>query len=280
MWHSSLSEEDTIKHSADKPLLQVTDLSKTYVRSRWPFGAKVHVKALDSVSFTLEAGSSIAFVGESGSGKSTLGMCISRLLEADSGKVLMNGTDLFSLSGTSLREVRSKLQLVFQDAATSFNPTFTAGQVICEPMVIRAIGSRAEQQQRAIDLMERVGLPVDSISRSPMQFSGGQRQRLAIARALAADAEVIILDEALSGLDMSVQADIANLLLTVQAERRLALIYISHDMELAGYLADEIAVMSEGRIVERGLSSRLLQRPEHPQTQALINAMLSFESQT
>jgi peptide/nickel transport system ATP-binding protein len=280
MWHSSLSEEDTIKHSADKPLLQVTDLSKTYVRSRWPFGAKVHVKALDSVSFTLEAGSSIAFVGESGSGKSTLGMCISRLLEADSGKVLMNGTDLFSLSGTSLREVRSKLQLVFQDAATSFNPTFTAGQVICEPMVIRAIGSRAEQQQRAVDLMERVGLPVDSISRSPMQFSGGQRQRLAIARALAADAEVIILDEALSGLDMSVQADIANLLLTVQAERRLALIYISHDMELAGYLADEIAVMSEGRIVERGLSSRLLQRPEHPQTQALINAMLSFESQT
>jgi ABC-type dipeptide/oligopeptide/nickel transport system ATPase subunit len=149
-------------------------------------------------------------------------MCISSLLEADSGKVFVNGTDLLSLSGARLREVRSKVQLVFPDAATSFNPSFTAGQVICEPMVIQAIGSRAEQQERAIDLMKRVGLPVDSISRSPMQFSGGQRQRLAIARALAADAEVIILDEALSGLDMSVQAEIANLLLTVQADRGLA----------------------------------------------------------
>ena len=280
MWHSSLSEVDIIKHSQDKPLLQVTDLSKSYVRGRWRFGSKVYIKALDSVSFTLEAGSSIAFVGESGCGKSTLAMCVSRLLEADSGKVLVSGTDLLSLSGARLREVHSKVQLVFQDAATSFNPTFTAGQVVCEPMVIRAVSSRAEQQERAIDLMERVGLPVDSMSRSPMQFSGGQRQRLAIARALAAHAEVIILDEALSGLDMSVQAEIADLLLTVQAERGLAIIYISHDMELAGYLADEIAVMSEGRIIERGPSSKLLQRPEHPQTQALINAMLSFESQT
>jgi peptide/nickel transport system ATP-binding protein len=279
MWHSSLFQVDTIEHSHDNPLLQVADLSKTYVRGRWPSRSKIHVKALESISFTLEAGSSIAFVGESGSGKSTLAMCISRLLDADSGKVLINGTDLLSLSGTRLREVRSKVQLVFQDAATSFNPTFTAGQVICEPMVIQAIGSRAEQQERAIGLMERVGLPPDSVSRSPMQFSGGQRQRLAIARALAADAEVIILDEALSGLDMSVQAEIANLLLTVQAERSLALIYISHDMELAGYLADEIAVMSEGRIIERGISSKLLLHAEHPQTQALINAMLSFESQ-
>jgi ABC-type glutathione transport system ATPase component len=121
-------------------------------------------------------------------------------------------------------------------------------------------------------------LPADSVGRSPMQFSGGQRQRLAIARALAADAEVIILDEALSGLDMSVQAEIANLLLKVQGERSLALIYISHDMELVGYLADEIAVMSGGRIVERGLSSKVLQQPEHPQTQALLDAMLPFES--
>ena len=273
------SREDSIEHLAAKPLLQVKDLSKTYVRGRWPSRARVHVKALDSVSFTLEARSSIAFVGESGSGKSTLAMCISRLLEADSGKVLVNGTDLLSLSGTRLREMRSKVQLVFQDAATAFNPSFTAGQVVSEPMVIQKIGTRAEQRGRAIDLMERVGLPADSASRSPMQFSGGQRQRLAIARALAADAEIIILDEALSGLDMSVQAEIANLLLEVQAERSLAFIYISHDLELAGYLADEIAVMSEGRIVERGLSSKLLHRPEHPQTQALVDAMLSFESQ-
>jgi ABC-type glutathione transport system ATPase component len=205
-------------------------------------------------------------------------MCISRLLDADSGKVLINGTDLFSLSGTRLRELRSKMQLVFQDAATAFNPSFTAGQVVSEPMVIQKIGTSAEQRELAIDLMEQVGLPADSASRSPMQFSGGQRQRLAIARALAADAEIVVLDEALSGLDMSVQAEIANLLLKVQVERGLAFIYISHDMELAGYLADEIAVMSEGRIVERGPSSKLLQRPEHPQTQALLNAMLPFES--
>jgi ABC-type glutathione transport system ATPase component len=265
-------------HLAAQPLLQVTGLGKTYVRGRWPFHSKVHIKALDSVSFTLESKASIAFVGESGSGKSTLAMCITRLLDVDSGKVLIHGADLLSLSGARLREVRSKVHMVFQDAATSFNPSFSAGQVVCEPMVIQAIGSRAERQERAIDLIERVGLPADSVSRSPMQFSGGQRQRLAIARALAANAEVIILDEALSGLDMSVQADIANLLLTVQAERGLAFIYISHDMELAGYLADEIAVMSEGRIVERGISSKLLQRPEHPQTQALLSAMLSFES--
>jgi peptide/nickel transport system ATP-binding protein len=280
MWHSSFSEEDAIKNSADIPLLQVTRLGKSYVRGGFPFGQKVQVKALDDVSFTLGPGSSLAFVGESGCGKTTLAMCICRLIEADSGKVLIHDTDLLQLSGARLREFRSKIQLVFQDAATSFNPSFTAAEVVCEPMLIQSIGTRASQMKRAIELMEQVGLPSDCASRSPMQFSGGQRQRLAIARALAADAEIIILDEALSGLDMTVQAEIANLLLGVQADYNLGLIYVSHDMELAGYLADEIAVMSEGRIVEQGISSKLLKSPEHSQTQALVAAALSLGSHT
>jgi ABC-type glutathione transport system ATPase component len=257
----------------------VKDVSKSYVRKRWP-GVKIYIKALDSVSFSLKENSSIAFVGESGSGKTTLGMCVSRLIEPDSGKIILNGVDLLSLSGDALRQARSKIQMVFQDAATAFNPGFTAEEVITEPMVIQSRLSRTESKERAAHLMELVGLSPDSLHRSPMQFSGGQRQRLAIARALAADAHVLILDEALSGLDMSVQAEIVNLLIRIKSEKNLTYIFISHDIELARYLADEIAVMEAGRIVEMGRSTTLLTSAKHPRTQALVGATLTYEMQS
>jgi ABC-type glutathione transport system ATPase component len=242
-------------------------------------GTAVSVRALESVSFSLHKGSSIAFVGESGSGKSTLAACICRLVEPDSGSVMLDGEDLLRLSGQRLRNARSRIHMVFQDSATAFNPGLTAAQVICEPMVIRGSVPTSEQAERARHLMERVGLPADSLRRSPLQFSGGQRQRLAIARALAADAKIIIFDESLSGLDMSVQADVANLLLSVQAELALAYIFISHDIELAACLAKQIAVMSEGRIVEQAPSLDILARPGHAQTRALVGAILPFEAQ-
>ena len=206
-------------------------------------------------------------------------MCICRLVEPDSGKVLLNNTDTLSLSGSDLRRQRSKVQLIFQDSATAFNPSFTAAQAVMEPMVISGELRGRQRTERAIQLMRSVGLSPESASRSPMQFSGGQRQRLAIARALAANAEVLILDESLSGLDMSIQAEIAELLLKTQQERNLGLIYISHDIELAAHLADEIAVMSAGAIVEQGPSVQILKGPQHPQTISLVEAMLPFASQ-
>jgi peptide/nickel transport system ATP-binding protein len=261
---------------SQSPLLEVRELKKTYVRGGWSTGAKIRVRALDSVSLTLKAGASIAFVGESGCGKSTLAMCVCRLIEPDSGNVFIDGVDLLSLSGSRLRRLRSAVQLIFQDAATAFNPSFTAAEVVLEPMVIEGLESRGRRAERTVQLLKSVGLSADSATRLPMQFSGGQRQRLAIARALAANARVLILDESLSALDMSIQAEIAGLLLKLQAERGLALIYISHDIELAGHLADEIAVMSGGRIVEQGTSVQLLQRPQHPETISLVEAMLPF----
>jgi ABC-type glutathione transport system ATPase component len=253
----------------------VKNLSKVYPgrdRTR-----SAPVRALDSVSFDLFSGSSIAFVGESGSGKSTLAMCVSRLTEPDSGQVMLGGTDLLRLSGAPLRKARTRIQMVFQDSATAFNPTFTAAQVVCEPMVIQGNVSSNSHAERALQLMERVGLSPDSLVRSPLQFSGGQRQRLAIARALAADPEIIIFDESLSGLDMSVQADIATLLLSVQRERDLSYIFISHDLELAACLAGEIAVMSAGRIVERAPSQKILMSPKHLQSRALVSAIIPLE---
>lgn len=277
MCHSLvIQREAPIEDTAN--LLEAKDLSKNYVRKRWG-GVKVHVAALDSVSFSLKENSTLAFVGESGSGKTTLGMCICRLIEPDSGRIFFNGTDLLSLSGAGLRGLRSKFQMVFQDAATAFNPAFTAEEVISEPMLIQQKMNKLARQERATDLMELVGLSADWLRRSPMQFSGGQRQRLAIARALAADAQIIIFDEALSGLDMSVQAEIANLLMSIKRQKNLAFIFISHDIELAGHMADTIAVMDAGRIVETAPSATLRTSPQHPRTQALLSAMLSYESQ-
>jgi peptide/nickel transport system ATP-binding protein len=267
-----------IESPVDKPLLEVKDLCKSYFRRRWMRGPSLPFKAVDSVSFSLRAGTSIAFVGESGSGKSTLAMCICRLVEPEAGQLLLGGIDLLQLSGRLLRDSRRRVHLVFQDPLTAFNPSFTAEQIITEPMVLQGT-SISSREEAALRLIERVGLPPDSLHRSPMQFSGGQRQRLAIARALAADAELIIFDESLSGLDMSVQADIADLLLSVQQERNLAYIFVSHDIELAAFLADEIAVMNAGRIVELNTSSSILESAVHPHSQALVNAMLQFEGQ-
>ncbi len=258
-------------------MLEVIGLSKTYTRRRSTHAAD-SIKALNSVSFSLNAGSSIALVGESGSGKSTLAACLCRLVEPDSGQILLGRVDLLQLAGARLRRERKRIHMVFQDSATAFNPSLTAAQVICEPMLISRETSTTAQAEQAVQLVERVGLAADSLRRSPMEFSGGQRQRLAIARALAANAEIIIFDESLSGLDMSVQADVAELLLSMQTELNLTYIFVSHDIELAACLADEIAVMSAGRIVEKAPSTQILKSPGHAQTQALVSAVLPVEA--
>jgi peptide/nickel transport system ATP-binding protein len=278
MWHPhhGAPARATIKPTANHPLLAVKNLSKVYAASGRSQSVPIH--ALDSINFELRCGSSIAFVGGSGSGKSTLAMCISRLIEPDSGQVMLSGTDLLQLSGATLRRERARIHMVFQDSATAFNPTLTAAQVICEPMVVQGNSSTVDQAGRVCELVELVGLPADSLSKSPLQFSGGQRQRLAIARALAANAEIIIFDESLSGLDMSVQADIASLLLSLQAQRDLSFIFISHDLELAACLADEIAVMSSGRIVELASSQKILKSPYHAESRALVDAILPLEA--
>jgi peptide/nickel transport system ATP-binding protein len=262
---------------AEAPRLVVTELTKSYLSGGWPYGPRRRVPALQGVSFTLRKNASIALVGESGSGKSTLAMCVCGLLKADSGTVSLDGVNLLSLPRKTLRALRTKVQIVFQDSATAFNPTLKTWQIISEPLAIRGTMSSKVQLQKSLDLLSRVGLPQDSANRYPLQFSGGQRQRLAIARALAAEPEVLILDESLSGLDMTVQSEIATLLLDLQAERELSLIYISHDLELASVLAKEIYVMSDGSVVESGDASQIISSPQHPQTQKLIAAVLDWK---
>jgi ABC-type oligopeptide transport system ATPase subunit len=255
------------------PLLRVERLSKEYRQRRWYSRTAQPVIALDSVDLTIYPGATYALVGESGSGKSTLGRCLARLEEPSSGEIWFEGKSLLALSGREMASVRTQIQLIFQDPATALNPRFCAAEIVAEPLRIQRRGTRNEQRERALALMEQVGLSPRSAARSPLEFSGGQRQRLAIARALTLEPKLLILDEALSGLDLSIQAQIVNLLLELQDSRSLAYLYISHDLSLVAHLADEVAVMHQGKIVERGRPAELFGRPQHPHTCALLAAM-------
>jgi ABC-type glutathione transport system ATPase component len=221
------------------------------------------VAALDGVDIAIAPGATLALVGESGSGKSTLARCLAGFEKPDAGEIRFSAT----AGGPG-----PAAQLVFQDAAGSLNPGMRAANIVAEPLFILGRGNAADRRRRVAELMTVVGLPA-AAERLPHQFSGGQRQRLAIARALAADPALLILDEALSGLDLSMQAQIANLLAEVQRQRGLAYLFISHDLPLACRVADEIAVMQAGRIVERGTPGALLAGPQHPHTRALIAAV-------
>jgi ABC-type oligopeptide transport system ATPase subunit len=225
------------------------------------------------VDLTIYPGATYALVGESGSGKSTLGRCLALLEEPSSGEIWFEGKSLLALSGREMTSVRTQIQLIFQDPATALNPRLCAAEIVEEPLRIQRRGTRDEQRERALTLMEQVGLSRRSATRSPLEFSGGQRQRLAIARALTLEPKLLILDEALSGLDLSIQAQIVNLLLELQDSRWLAYLYISHDLSLVAHLADEVAVMHQGKIVERGKPAELFGRPKHPHTCALLAAM-------
>lgn len=266
------------KTLSKSPVLAVKGLNKTYSHTSWFWRKHTHVRALQEIDFAVLRGSTFAVVGESGSGKSTLAKCLASFERPDEGEILFNGTNLLSLPAAELRKLRPQIQLLFQDAATSLNPRFSLLEAVMEPLEIQNIGSKSERLERARQLVQQVGLSPENSNRSVMEFSGGQRQRIAIARALTLQPEVLILDEALSGLDLSVQGQILELLSTLQSRYSLTYILISHDLALVGEIADEVAVLHAGRIIEHAAPRHLFSHPQHPQTQAMLCAMLILEA--
>jgi oligopeptide/dipeptide ABC transporter ATP-binding protein len=255
------------------PLLAVKDLKKHFVLGSSFRGSRVPVlKAVDGISLTLARGETLGLVGESGCGKSTVGKLILRLLEPSSGVIELNGRDMMASKGRGLRELRRQVQMVFQDPYASINPRLTAGTIVGEPIENYLAISRAERAERVGELLDRVGLRRDVVDRYPFEFSGGQRQRLGIARALALSPSIIVADEPVSALDVSVQAQVINLLADLQSELKLAYLFISHDLAVVEHIAHRIAVMYLGRIVETGPKRTIFSAPRHPYTQALIAA--------
>jgi len=256
---------------SDVELLRVVGLSKHYVRGGlWK--KRVQVAAVTSADFEILRGQTLALVGESGSGKSTVARCVARIERPNSGQILMQGTDIARLSSREMRPFRSGIQMVFQDAVTSMNPRFSALEAIEEPLLIqrKTIGNRQERRDRVGGLMIEVGLSPDWMDRPISNFSGGQRQRLALARALALRPLLLVLDEALTGLDVSTRAQIANLLLDLQAAHQLTYLLISHDLAWVVRFANVIGVMAEGRIVETGPAEQMISNPTHAASKQLF----------
>ena len=249
------------------PLLTVTDLHSSYHSSR----GKVH--AVRGVSFQVNRGETLALVGESGCGKTTLARCILGLQVPDSGGVVLNGTRLTGLSRAAMRPYRADMQCVFQDPFSSLNPRRRVEKLIREPLDIHGVGSPEQRRARVLELMERVGLRPDWASRFPHEFSGGQRQRIGIARALALNPKLIICDEPVSALDVSVQAQIVNLLYTLQRDLGVSYLFITHDLTLVENFADRVALMYLGEIVETGPAEQVWRNPQHDFTKALIKAI-------
>ena len=254
-----------------QPLIRVEYLVKRY-SGRGVLGSEEVVSALNEVSFSVAPGKTLALVGASGSGKSTLALCLACLERPTSGRIWFEGRDIAALDEKQLRAVRPQIQLVFQDPASSLNPRFTALEIVTEPLLVQRKWGTREMHERALALLERIGLSRGMASRRIGEFSGGQRQRLAIARALSLAPKLLILDEALSSLDCSVQAQIANLLLELQSSFALTYLFITHDLAMAAHLGDEIAVMNRGRIVEQGVPEKVLGAPSHEATRGLVAA--------
>jgi ABC-type oligopeptide transport system ATPase subunit len=259
-------------------LVRVCGLRKSYARRQRVFSRALCLEILDGIELEIRAGTTLALVGESGSGKSTLARCLARLEDIDSGEIWFDGREVSSLRSESLRLLRREIQIVFQDPASALNCRFSVAEIIMEPLVIQGICSRREGRLRALDLMEQVGLPRLASGRLPLELSGGQRQRLAIARALALEPRFLILDEALSGLDLSIQAQLIKLLLDLQASRSLTYLFISHDLGVAAGIADEIAVMNRGRIAEKAPGADLFKEAQQPITRSLLSAIPSIRS--
>ena len=255
-------------------ILQANNLVKTYTQSSGRFGfGSTQIKALDDVSLSLKAGSTLAVVGESGSGKSTLARCLLQLHPFDSGEVLFEGKDLAKLEASSLRSMRKNLQMVFQDPFASLNPRMRVGEIVGEGLLIHGLGSASEQKNKVQQMLERVGLSGSDALKYPHQFSGGQRQRIGIARALVLQPKVVVCDEPVSALDVSVQAQILLLLKELQREMQLSYIFISHDLRVVRHIADEMVVMHKGRIVEQGNVVEIYNAPQQAYTQQLLSAI-------
>jgi peptide/nickel transport system ATP-binding protein len=269
--------ESSVSGQNMQPLLRVERLVKTYERKR-AAGSREKLRALDGVSFTVLQGTTLAVVGESGSGKSTLGFCISCLGIPTSGSIWFEGRDIAALGETERRRIRPRIQLIFQDPSNSLNPRWNVEEILLEPLTLQGRQKGEEMKQRAVALMEQVGLSSGMFQRLPAQLSGGQRQRLAIARALALEPKLLILDEALSALDCSVQAQIANLLMELQRTLGMTSIFITHDLAMAAHLADEIVVMNRGSVAEQGPVEEVLRHPKAEITRHLLAAMPSLNS--
>ena len=256
-------------------ILKAEDLMKHYpIRAGVLRRTVGHVKAVDGVSFELRRGETLGVVGESGCGKSSLGRLLMRLEEPTGGKLTFDGVDVYSQQGAAMRRLRRDIQIVFQDPYTSLNPRKTVGDIVGEPFEIHPdVVPRGGRRRRVEELLDLVGLNPEHINRYPHQFSGGQRQRIGIARGLALNPKVIICDEPVSALDVSVQAQVVNLLEKLQAELGLAYIFIAHDLSVVRHIADRVAVMYLGRIVEIGDEEQIYSRPTHPYTQALLSAV-------
>jgi ABC-type oligopeptide transport system ATPase subunit len=255
------------------PALEVRGLTKVYRAKRGMFGAATETLAVDDVSFTVPRGTSYGLVGESGSGKSSVARIVCRFIRADAGEVLVDGEDVLACTGHDLKAFRRKVQLVFQDPFASLDPRWRVGRLIAEGMRIHGHVPRERRGERVAQLLEQVGLHPHDAQRYPHEFSGGQRQRVGIARALAVEPELLVLDEPVSALDVSVQAQILSLLSDLKDELGLTYLFIAHDLAIVERFCDRLAVMRRGRIVEEGSSERLFAAPEHPYTRALLDAI-------
>jgi oligopeptide/dipeptide ABC transporter ATP-binding protein len=258
-----------------KTLVDVRDLKMYFPLTRGIVMQRVigYVRAVDGISFSIARGQTLGLVGESGSGKTTIGRTIVRLYKPTAGQILFGDKDLATLGGEELRQVRQQVQMIFQDPFASLNPRFTIGSLIAEPMHIYKIASNAEIRERTLELLRVVGLRPEYIDRYPHEFSGGQRQRIAVARALSINPEFVIADEPVSALDVSIRAQVLNLLQRLQEQFNLTYLFVSHDLSVVRHVADRIAVMYLGKIVELSDRDELYAAPKHPYTKALLSAI-------
>jgi peptide/nickel transport system ATP-binding protein len=254
-------------------LLEVRHLSKDFSRRGGLFGRPSAIAAVTDVSFSVERGETFGIVGESGCGKTTTARCILRLVEPTSGEIVFDGRDVRALSRRELRRARRDMQIVFQDPYSSLNPRMRVDAIVEEPLIIHGLGSKPERRARVRELFALVGLSPDHLSRYPREFSGGQRQRINLARALALNPSFIVADEPVSALDVSVQAQVVNLLMDLQQRLRLTYLFIAHDLRLVEHICNRVAVMYLGRIVEMGETAKLFASPQHPYTRALLSAI-------
>ena len=260
--------------SSPDVVLDVVDLEMQFRIGRRAFGRSAVLRAVDKVSLRIHSGETVALVGESGSGKTTIGRCVVRLIEPTGGRIVVRGRDITRLGRRELRPLRRQMHIVFQDPYSSLNPRMTVGQIVGGPLIHHGLTRRSERRARVSEMLDRVGLRSELQDRYPHSLSGGQRQRVAIARALIIRPGLLVADEPISALDASVQASTLNLLVDLQAEMRFACLFITHDLSAAQFLADRIAVMYLGQVVEEGSREEIFARPRHPYTQALLSSVL------
>jgi oligopeptide/dipeptide ABC transporter ATP-binding protein len=261
-------------NGAERPILQAETLSKSFkVRSDTRFGRRQDVTVLDDISIEVQRGECFGLVGESGCGKSTLARCLLRLLEPSAGRTLFDGVDLSALDRDELRAIRRRMQFVFQDPYASLDPRMSAGAIVEEPLLVHGIGDREERRRTTLEMLADVGLTEEQAGRRPHAFSGGQRQRIGIARAFVLRPDVVILDEPISALDVSVQAQVLNLLRRLQQQLGLTYVFISHDLAVAEYFCDRVAVLYLGQIMELADRETLFHRPLHPYSVSLLTAV-------